>query len=970
MFPLKTGNVFRGIQMRERVLARSIRLLCAGGLALAAAGAMAQVEVDGAPQRIEVTGSRIPALATDGASPVTTLGARDIRIDGLRNVEDSLNNLPQVFASQGTAISNGATGTATVDLRHMGSQRTLVLVDGKRLPAGSVLSVSADLNAIPAQLIRRVDVLTGGAGAVYGSGAVAGVVNVILKDDFTGVALEANAAGAWHRQHNAEVAALVRAKGYALADGQGLDAGKRDLSLLAGMRFADGRGNVTVFAGRRTAGALLQSARDYSSCTLGPASPGLTCSGSGTSVARIGTWTPDANGNPRPYVDADAYNAAPLNFYRRPSDTINANALAHLDLTPALRLYGELGYHHNDTVAQVAPGGIFYGQQASLAYENPLLNAAWRTALGLKKPGDVAKVFVGKRNTEGGPRDTYLMDTSLRAIAGIKGEVDGWHVDVFGQVAHVNHGDRVTGYFSAMRIARALDVVPDGSGQPACRAALTGVDPACVPYDLYHAGGITQPALDYLAAAGGSAGSTWQSVLGANLGTDLGRYGFKLPGTRDGLGVSFGVEQRIEGLAFEPDEARRSGDLSGAGGASQPVRGSYRVREGYGEVRLPLLEDAAFARRLDLSAAYRRSHYGTGRATNTSGLGLDWEATRRLRVRGSLQRAARAPNVLEMYTPATILLNGPTADPCGGTAPKATLAQCVATGLPAALYGKVPANTTSQYNGRAGGNRNLRPETADTVTLGLVLDLGGVALTLDAFRMTVRDAIQPYNAQATFSQCLATSDPVYCGLVHRDAAGSLWLTPDGWVDTGTTNIGSQSTSGIDVGAAWRARLGTAGTLALALSGTWVDSFAVENLPGNGSYDCAGLFGATCGVPIPRWRHKLRATWTTPWQADLSVTWRYLDRVKNDKLSGDRQLAAALATPRDGWLASRSYLDLNVQWRPTRALTLALGASNLLDKDPPFASSASVTSFLGNGNTYPQLYDAAGRTVYANATWQF
>lgn len=956
--------------MRERALARTIRMLFTGSLALGAGAAAAQTGGEAAPARVEITGSRIPALATEGSNPITTLSARDIGIDGLRGVEDVLNKLPQVFAAQGTAISNGATATGTVDLRHMGSQRTLVLVDGKRLPAGSVLNVSADLNEIPAALVRRIDVLTGGAGAVYGSGAVAGVVNVLLKDDFTGVELDADASGAWHRQHNAEVAALVRDKGYALAGNQGFDAGKRDLSLLAGTRFAGGNGNLTVFLGQRRGAALAQSARDYSSCTLGAVGGVLACSGSGTSVARIGTYTLDANGNPRPYADADAYNTAPLNLYQRPFETGSANLLAHLDLAPGLRMYGTLGYHHNATEAQVAPGGIFFGQQASLAYENPLLNAAWRSALGLKKPGDVAKVFVGKRNTEGSPRYTDFMDASLRAVAGMEGEAGDWHYDLFAQAAHVNHADRVTGYFSAARIARALDVVPDAAGNPACRSALSGADPACVPYDLFHTGGITQAALDYLAAEGRSSGRTWQSVLGANVGAELGRYGLQLPGTSAGLGTSFGVEQRIEGLAFEPDEMRRSGDLSGAGGASQPVRGSYRLREAYAEFRLPVLEGVRFARRLDLSGSWRRSHYSTGRATTTSGLGLDWETVSWLRVRGSFQRAARAPNVLELYTPVAIVLNGPTADPCGGTVPKATLAQCAATGLPAALYGKVPANSTSQYNGRAGGNAALRPESADTGTLGLVLDLRGLALTLDAFHMKVRDAIQPYNAQATFSQCLNTGDPTYCGMVHRDAAGSLWLTPDGWVDTTTTNIGAQSTAGIDLGAAWRARLGAAGTLALSLNGTWVKRFAVENLPGNGSYDCAGLFGATCGVPIPSWRHKLRATWSTPWRAELSATWRYLNRVKNDKLSSDRQLAAALATPRDSYLASRSYLDLWAQWRPSAALTLAAGVNNLLDKDPPFASSASVTGFLGNGNTYPQLYDALGRVVVASATWRF
>src|SRR5471032_3205406 len=198
------------IMIKETVLSRSIRVAFVSGIALGMHAASAQQAADQPMQKVEVTGSRIPTLNTEGASPVTVLSAKDIKIDGPRNVEDLLNNMPQVFATQGAAISNGASGTATVDLRGMGSQRTLVLVNGKRLPAGSVLNSSADLNEIPAALIKRVDILTGGAGAVYGSGAVSGVVNFIMKDNFEGVEVQGNVSGYNHQQHSA-IAAVVTA---------------------------------------------------------------------------------------------------------------------------------------------------------------------------------------------------------------------------------------------------------------------------------------------------------------------------------------------------------------------------------------------------------------------------------------------------------------------------------------------------------------------------------------------------------------------------------------------------------------------------------------------------------------------------------------------------------------------------------------------------------------------------------------
>jgi outer membrane receptor protein involved in Fe transport len=176
-------------------------------------------------------------------------------------------------------------------------------------------------------------------------------------------------------------------------------------------------------------------------------------------------------------------------------------------------------------------------------------------------------------------------------------------------------------------------------------------------------------------------------VFGLNFGSDLGNYGLKLPTATNGIGVSFGYEQRVEKLVFEPDYENQTGDLSGAGGESPPVAGSYNVKEAFGEIRVPLLDNAPLAKHLDLSASYRRSNYSTGSNTSTYGAGIDWQPLDFARVRGSVQRAARAPNIFELYTPQAVVLAGPTDDPCGGEKPKATQAQCSNTGLPASLYG-------------------------------------------------------------------------------------------------------------------------------------------------------------------------------------------------------------------------------------------------------------------------------------------
>jgi outer membrane receptor protein involved in Fe transport len=940
---------------------------------------MAQ-EASAPMQRVEVTGSRIPTLNTEGASPVTTLSAKDIKIDGPKNTEDLMNNLPQVFASQGAAISNGASGTATVDLRGMGAQRTLVLINGKRMPSGSALTTAADLNEIPSQLIQRVEVLTGGAGAIYGSGAVAGVVNFIMKDNFEGVELQANVSGNNHQQHNNEVQDVVNKKGYPLPGNASFDGKKYDFSLLAGANFADNKGNATFFVSHKHADPLLQSQRDYSACSLGASDPGFACSGSGTSIARVGSFTPDASGNPRRYTSADAYNFGPLNFFQRPSDQYNVNSTLHYDINENARLYSDFNFHLYSTDAQIAPGGIFFGQQATIGYDNPLLNDAWRSALGLKKAGDTVTVSVGKRNTEGGPRNSRISDMSFREVLGVKGSLGNWNYDVFGQFARVNHDDRSTGYFSSRLIGRALDVVADpATGKAVCRSWLDGSDDKCVPYNLYKQGGITKEALDYLQAAGMTGGYTQQSVFGLNFGSDLGAYGLKLPTAQNGIGVSFGYEQRVEKLINEPDFENQTGDLSGAGGESPPVRGSYNVKEAFGEVKIPLLDNVAFSKHLDLSASYRRSNYSTGSNTSTYGAGIDWQPLDMARVRGSVQRAARAPNIFELYTPQAVLLAGPTDDPCGGETasgqtPKASQAQCANTGLSANLYGKVPANSTNQYNGLTGGNPNVKPETADTVTFGLVLDpMRNLTITVDAFKLKIKDAISSANPQTVFQQCLTTGDPLYCKMIHRDPLGSLWLLPSGYVEAGTTNIGSQSTSGVDLGASYRTKLAGLGGLDFSINGTYVKTYKVENMPGLGDYDCAGLYGPTCNTPTPKWRHKFRTTWSSPYSFDLSLTWRYFDRVKNDMLEMGTLLnpqSDPLDTPRDAYLASRSYIDLSAVYRFSKKLALSLGVNNLLDKDPPLGSSSSVGSSFGNGNTYPQVYDSYGRMVYANLTYRF
>ncbi len=964
--------------IKETVLSRSIRVAFVSGIALGMHAASAQQAADQPMQKVEVTGSRIPTLNTEGASPVTVLSAKDIKIDGVRNVEDMLNNLPQVFAAQGAAISNGASGTATVSLRGLGSDRTLVLVNGKRLPSGSVTSTAADLNEIPSALIKRVDVLSGGAGAVYGAGAIAGVVNFILKDNFEGVEIQANTSGFNHSQHNS-VAYAVSDHNYPLPGHVGLDGKEKDINILIGGNFDNNKGNATAFFTYKETRSILEGSRDYSSCALAAGKTKYTCSGSATNALGIVSTdtqdftNADNKGTARPYNGAtDAYNFGPINYLQRPSQVYGFNSQIHYDINDKARVYNEFNFHNYSTDAQIAPGGVFYGVQTTLQYDNPLLSPSWKTALGLTPGGAGVDVIVGKRNVEGGPRVDSINDNSFREVLGVKGEIANWTYDVFGQFARVSHQETASGYFSVAKIGNALDVITDPkTGKPVCR-----VGGACVPYNMYTLGGVTQAALDYLQVSGHQQGYTQQIIYGGNVGSDLGVYGVKSPWSSNGIGVAFGVEHRTEKLVFQPDQENISGDLSGGGGAAPALRAGYTVKEIYGEVHVPLVEKKPFIESLDLQGSYRHSEYSTDKVANTYGLGIDWSPIQKVRLRGSYQRAVRAATIQDLYNPQSIGNGGPSDDPCAGPTPAASLAQCANTGVTAAQYGNLKKNSANQYSSRTGGNPDVAPEKADTFTLGIVLEpIKNLTITVDGFLIDIKDTISSVDPTIALNQCLQTGNPVFCKLIKRDALGSLWLSPNGplgFVENTTTNIGSVGTSGVDLGASYRYKTGAMGTLDFTMNGTWLRSATTENVPGLGEYDCKGLFGPTCGTPSPEWRHKFRTTWATPYGFDISGTWRHFASVSTEFASDQSLLAKPKSVqPLESKLGERDYFDVNVSYPITKKITLSGGINNLFDRDPPVVSTKS-TSAAGsaNGNTYPQVYDSMGRFLYLNLTARF
>jgi iron complex outermembrane receptor protein len=967
-------------------------------------------------QEVVVTGSRIAQPGLTSISPVTAVGAEQIKVEGITRIEDLINNLPQAFADFGGNVSNGATGAATVNLRNLGSQRTLVLVNSRRLMPGDPTqngTASPDLNQIPSALIERVEVLTGGASAVYGADAVAGVVNFIMNDNFEGVRVDAQYSMYQHSQHSDAIADLVRARDFALPDSNVTDGKAKDITFIAGINTPDGRGNATVYVGYRELDALKQDQRDFSACSLGSGSA-FSCAGSSTSATGRFITRSDSpfgefdstigpDNRLRDFAATDQFNFAPDNFYQRPDERKTAGLFAHYDFSEKASVYTEFMFMDDRSLAQIAASGAFigggpgqppfFGDQL-INCDNPFLTpdelAAW--CGGNPAAGDIF-LNIGRRNVEGGPRVDDLRHTSFRGVVGLRGDFsDGWTYDVYGLYGTSILSERQND-LSASRVGKALNAVVDtlpGSptlGQVVCRVNadvdLSNDDPACVPWNIFQIGGVTPAQLAYLTIPGLMEGSTTEQVLSGSISGDLGRYGLKLPTATDSLAFAFGAEYRSERSELQPDAAYQQNDLFGQGAPTLPTNGGFDVKEVFGELRVPILQEQTLAQTLSLETGYRYSDYNLGFDTDSYKLGLDWAPVDSVRLRGSYQRAVRSPNVQELFLQPRVQLNG-TSDPCAGdltnaiTAddPTASFEQCANSGVTAAQYGRILSNPAGQYNGRVGGNPGLEPEEADTYSYGIVLTpsfLPSLSLSLDYYDIKVEKLIGQVGQDFILGQCLEGVTE-FCSAVSRvPLNGSLWLGSTGFINDPIINTGSLQTKGIDAEANYRFDVGGAGQLAVTLIGTYTDAYMVEPLPGVPKFDCAGLYGTVCGVPIPEWRHKLRANWQTPWGLDLSLTWRHIDKVLVDGTNPDTGAQPVLATDRE--LGARNYIDVSASYSFTdvgvfSGLTGRLGINNIADKDPPLYGAANCIAVYCNGNTFPQLYDTLGRYLFVGLTADF
>jgi outer membrane receptor protein involved in Fe transport len=958
-------------------------------------------------QDIIVTGSRIPQPNLESSSPVTVVTSQEVKVSGTTRTEDLVNSLPQVFAGQGSNISNGATGTATVDLRGLGSKRNLILVNGRRLQPGDPGLPSADINFIPTQLIKRVDVLTGGASSVYGADAVTGVVNFIMDTTFTGFRIDGQASVFNHHQHAnddvlfANTNTILGKAPYHPPTGWSTNGGAQDIAGVFGAAFDDGRGHVQAYATYRTQDPLMQSTRDYSFCALGSLAPqyvpdygNFYCGGSSTSAeGSFRLFNPLTGKQVSAFhVEGDQFvpgttlfNYAPYNYYQRPDERYTFGAFADYEISPGAKPYLEVMFMNDHSDAQIAPSGNF-SNTSFLNCDNPLLSDQQRDAIC----GDPALVInqngvegvvmtISRRNVEGGGRDDDLEHTAFRAVGGMRGDLwNGISYDAYYQFGKTLLSETYFNDFSIQRIGRSLDVVTDpDTGLPVCRSVLDGTDDNCVPWNIFETGGVTDEALNYLQVPGYVRGNVAETVAHADFTINGDEYGWRLPWAENGVGINVGAEYRKESLRFDPDIEFQTGDLAGQGATTPPVRGSFDVRDLFGEIQIPVVQNS-FIDELTLNAGYRYSNYNVaGRTFNTDTYKIAGELApiEDVRFRASYNRAVRAPNIVELFQPQRLQLLG-SEDYCAGdldaggtTVNGFTLEECARSGVTPALFGNIAPNPASQYNAITGGNVDLNPEKADTITAGVVIQprfIPGLALTADYFNIKVDDVIGTIPWQTVLLTCIQQGGPL-CDLVHRDQFGTLWLTPEGTITVTNQNVGKLKTEGFDFQGNYSRRLGGVGTANVSFVGTYLKKL-YTNPFGEVAYDCVGFYGSTCGTPNPKWRHKLRVGLTMPSGLGFSVQWRHFAGVDRDTLSDDIDLNGngdPSANPGDARLSARDYFDLAFTARMAQRLNLRMGVNNVFDRDPPLEGTS-----LGSGNTFPQVYDALGRYLFAGFTIDF
>jgi len=947
-------------------LAKAVKfaaLSAAGATTLLATPVFAQDEEDASIEEVVVTGSRIQSPTGFGqVSPVTVVSADAIKNTGITRIEDVLNRLPQVEPAENAFLSNGSTGTATLDLRGMGAERTLVLINGRRMPAGGLYSLVPDVNSIPSSMVERVDVLTGGASATYGADAVAGVVNFVMKD-VEGVEISGTWSAYQHDNDNGYIQGLMDDAGYDYPSGsEGPDGDTYSLDFIAGNSFADDKGHATVYASYQENEELLQGSRDYSSCAL--SDDGTSCGGSANAVVpnffiapvtatgegpggydydQEGFYTLQPDSSLADYDGTNIYNFAPVNYFFRPSEKYHLGAFLDYEINEHAKPYVELAYTSSKTESQIAESGTFFADAYILPVDNALFPQAFQDSLAALYPdAEEVGVYIGKRNVEGGARSELFELNSYRMVLGSEGAInDKWSYDAYYLRTSTAARSAYINDFFGPKIAVAVDA-------EACAA-----DDSCVPYEVFTYNGVTPEMANGLTGTAAQVGRATTDVLSASVSGEL----FQLPTASYPMQLAAGYEHRSEHFEQITDTVFAEGQLLGQGGETPSLEGGYHVTEFFLELNAPVINDAPGIEALTLDLAYRYSDYDLGFQTDTYRFGIDWQIIDQVRLRTGYNRAVRAPNVEELFSVQSLgLWSG--ADPCAGDTPSLSAAQCANTGLTTAQYGNIVASPASQYNQITGGNPGVEPEVSDSYTFGFVFaPMDGMDFSIDYWKIEIEDAIGDIGASTILNLCAINGQ--LCDQVVRAPNGSLWQGDAGYILNTELNLGEETYAGVDV--AFRYQFDALGGLMdVSLTGTYYMDKETVSIPSQPetAYDCVGaLSDAYDCFATPEWRHNLTLSYQSDSFWGVTATWRYIGDVAYD---GEEDLIA------DGNMDAINYLDLSAQFSFFDNSDINFGINNIFDEEPPLVGG----TLADNANTIPGYWDALGRYIFTRVTFRF
>ena len=937
-----------------------VAAILASFLCFSSTTVFAQAEVaDGADgdeeigvEEIIVTGSRLRRRDFNAPSPIVSVGKDQLLNSGQPNIEAALNQMPQVLPGINRSTNNGSNGTAEINLRGLGSQRTLVMLNGRRLsPSG--IGTAVDINNLPQALIDRVEIITGGATTVYGSDAVSGVVNFITRKDFDGFGVDASA--------------------YMTERG---DSNSYDINLTYGHNFSNGRGNITVFASYLDREELFADQRELTSVPwFDDWDTGELVQGGSSRVPDGAVYFPevdfgngpaaaifDTDGNPRELIDPDdRYNYAPWNYIQTPLERHTAGLFLNYDLTDRTELYMEAAYtrnRHRAVLAPVPAGGFF-----DFNTDNPIMTPATQQMFAdnyIPIGPNMVTAWIARRFEELGPRIIENRKDYLRVVTGLKGDLGStsWEYDAWVTYAEGDEPEILYNDGSRSRFQQGLLVDPV-TGQ--CFDPSNG----CVPVNWFGAGNLSPEAVDFVRLPPLRNETSREQMLASAF-----VRGKLFDGWDGPVETAFGIEWRRDEGHFSADDYLFSGDTLGYNGDASVI-GVEEVYEIFGEMLIPLADTRPFADYLALEIGGRFSNYEHAGDVNTWKAGIDWRPISSLRFRGMYQRSVRAPNLLEAFQEEGVdvfaFANDPEDDPCSAVSdPDAAgnVDKCIATGLPANQIGIFNASPLDA-NYLFGGNPNLEPEDAETLTIGFVIAPDAwpdFQLAVDYFDLRVDGGIGDLDASgACFDS--ANTENLFCNRITRDPV--TFNVSE--VRETNINRGLLKTVGIDTQIDYSLELPGAlaisdGYADLGINVIWthVRENSVQGTPYGTVLDCAGFFGWPCwdqgpAVTYPTDRVTTNLSYGSG-NMTAHLTWRWIDKTDN---------AAPLQSADFGYpdpnlavpsVKAANYLDLGIGYRFSDNIEARLMIANLTDTKAPNMADASRDQ-----NSDTAMYDIYGRS---------